>query len=198
MLADRDRAALKFFREYAERYGRPPTVRQLGEGIGIFPPNNAQRVLARLVAAGELTEDQLPSGARSLRATPPRGIPFRGRVSCGQPVEMIDEDRGRLDLGDLLKGDDLVAYEATGRSMVEAGILPGDYLIVQECPDPDPGQVVIAMLDREMLCKKYKRTRKRSIIRLAPCNGEMPPIEVDTERGHFRILGVLRSVVRKV
>ena len=193
-----DARALRAFADHCERHGRPPSIRQLGELVGIDPPNNAVRVLRRLVAAGELTEEQLPTGARAFRLPRPEGVPIRGRVSCGPGVETIDEDLGRLDLG-FLRGDDLVAYLAQGRSMVDAGILPGDYLIVRECPDPDPGQVVVAMVGREMVCKVYRRTRRKGVVRLLSCaDGDAPAIEVDTTAAPFRVLGVLRSVVRQV
>jgi len=127
---------------------------------------------------------------------PPVTVPDRGRVSCGAGVENDEEfPTAPLNVSDLFRQSDLVSFEATGTSMIDAHIAPGDRLFVRENPDPPVGSIVVVMLDREMLCKKLvKRTAHRVVLK--PCNGEAREFDFDPRGKHFRVLGVLHSVLR--
>lgn len=195
--SEQDGKALEYITAYTAERGRPPTNREVGRALGMDHPNNASRVVARLVAAGKLAKDG--GAARGLRLLAPPGlsIPLRGRVSCGPPREG-DEDGGeRIDFHRLFGREDLVGFVAHGESMREAAIRPGDWLIVRECPDPEPGRTVIAMVNRDMVCKRYYPDG--DVVRLVPCNDSVATIEVPLGgETYFRVLGVLHSVVRKV
>ena len=118
------------------------------------------------------------------------------------PAVTVEEIEGsnlmsHLALKYLKAGDGLVVFRASGSSMIEAQIADGDFLIVAENPDPPIGSVVIAVVGEQMLCKRLARRTKKSI-QLAPCNGQLEPLTIDPQQTTFRILGVLRNVLRKV
>lgn len=191
-----EQEALRLIRERLDRGVTMPSLQELADQLGIKHANSASRVLQRLERKGLLVT---PSGHRNIRLTPATGrgrlsVPHRSPVSCGPGVEVEDTD-DELDLAAMFKRDDLAAYTAVGKSMIEAGIQPGDILVVKECPAPESGQKIVAMLDRKMLCKKYHPTDYGLIV-LRSCNPEVEPIEVDPDRGQFRILGVLYTLIR--
>jgi repressor LexA len=174
-----------------------PTNLEIAERLGMTHATQAWRVIQRLQQKGQV---EAPSGHRNIKLTGSAGrvrisMPHRSPVSCGPGIEVEDTD-DELDLVAMFKRDDLVAYTAVGKSMVEAGIQPGDILVVRECPTPESGQKIVAMLDRKMLCKKYHPTGD-GLVELRSCNPDVKPIVVDPSRGHFRILGVLYTLIRK-
>jgi repressor LexA len=166
-------------------------------------PNNAKRNCDRLRSAGLLAKNEVgigrPGRPRVLKVVESAReliFPYRGRVSCGSGA--VPEDRDEvIDLRSFLKAGDAVVFRACGDSMIEAQIADGDLLLVTEDPDPPIGSVVIALVGEQMLCKRLARRTRRSA-HLEPCNGELQAFVVDTRQVTFRILGVLRTVVRKM
>lgn len=192
---EQEQKALAFISSRVAAGGAPPTMQEVADHLGLPGSVSGLRVVRRLEKAGHLDITGRHRGIKL--ANPPGGIVLadRGRVSCGPPLEPEDGDE-RLDLGAWFRGDDLASYTAVGQSMIDDGIFPGDRLIVRECPDPANGQKVIAMVDREMLCKKYY-LKGDGFVYLKACNAEVGTLVVDPSRGHFRVLGELRYVVRK-
>lgn len=194
-----DREAMDFIADRAKRCLPPPTIRELADHLGMTYSTSAVRVIERLERDGKI---ERAGGHRTIRLlSPPKWraggeLPLRNRASCGPGVEAEDTD-DRLDLAALFGRDDLAAFTAVGKSMTEAGIQPGDILIVRECPDPENGQTVVAMVDRAMLCKRFYRLRNGGVIHLRSCSPDVPTVEVDPRHGHFRVLGVLHSLIRK-
>lgn len=203
-LPEQDQKALQFIHAHIARHGYGPSIREVGEHLGMPSPNNAKRVVDRLGAGGLLRLNR-PVGGRPrpmqvVRTDAQRDedmtLPLVGKVSCGSPVELLDETGDRFDFKTFTRGDGLVVFEATGDSMIEAHIQPGDALVVKPCEDPVRGQTVVALLDRSMVCKKFVPLGDGRV-RLDPCNGAMKPIIVEPPT-QFRVLGVLHSVHRKM
>jgi repressor LexA len=202
-LSEADRKALAFVRSYAAEHGRPPSYVEIGTHLGLTHPNNAKRNCDRLRSAGLLAANEVgtraPGRPRALKLVEPARdlvFPYRGRVSCGSGAAPEDRDE-EFDLRAFLKAGDAAVFRARGDSMIEAQIADGDLLIVTEDPDPPIGSVVIALVGEQMLCKRLARRTRKTVL-LEPCNGELPPVTVDTRRVSFQILGVLRNVIRKV
>lgn len=188
-----------------------PTFAQITAELGWSSTQAATYRMKRLVAKGyvvklrrglyrlppDLAAPAPPSGRRVVGG---RGavVPYRGKVSCGAGIENDEAvDELPLDVGALLARDGVAVFEASGTSMIDAHIQPGDLLFVREDPDPPTGHTVIAMLDREMLCKRLAvRTADRVVLK--PANGEAKGYDFDPARVYFRILGVLKNVLRKV
>jgi repressor LexA len=202
-LSEADRSALAFVRSYTAAHGRAPSYVEIGTHLGLPHPNNAKRNCDRLVRAGVLGVGQVGTRAagrpRAIKLVEPARelvFPYRGQVSCGTGAAPEDRDE-EIDLRAFLKAGDACVFRARGESMIEAQIADGDLLLVTEDPDPPIGSVVIALVGEQMLCKRLAR-RTRTGALLEPCNGELRPLAVDPRRVPFRILGVLRTVVRRV
>lgn len=215
-LDDVEQKVLAFVEKSLRERGGGPTLQALADAFKWASTHAAGYRLEALEAKGYL---QRPKGARGWQVVrivpaeeppvprgrpvesprwPPAVVPDRGRVSCGAGGFENDEEfpAEPLDVGKLFRRQDLVAYEATGTSMIEAHITPGDTLFVREDPDPPTGSLVVAMVDRDMVCKKLvKRTPNRVVLK--PCNGEAKEFDFDPARIYFRILGVLHSVLRQ-
>lgn len=207
-LTDQELAALRFVRAYRAENGYPPSYREVGEHVGIRPANNANRLVRRLLDAGHLTVEEAPGGpngrrgpVRALNIVVPDDdifLPYRGKVSCGTGCENDEEfEHAPVNIADIFRRTDLAVYEATGDSMRDALIAPGDILLVRENPDPPVGSKVIAMFDRDLVCKKLAK-RSASRVRLESCSAGYEPIEFNPARlPSFRILGILYTVIRR-
>jgi repressor LexA len=204
-LSEADRKALAFIRAYTSTHGRAPSYTEVGAHLKLPFPNNAKRNCDRLVRAGYLARDQIgvrePGRPRALQFGAAHDLvyPFRGPVSCGSGNAPEDCD-DTIDIRAYLKTGDSAVFRARGTSMIDAQIADGDLLIITEDPDPPEGSVVVAMLGDDMLCKRLTRSarRARGPVVLAPCNDDLAAIVVDPALVPFRILGVLRNVIRKV
>lgn len=103
-----------------------------------------------------------------------RGIPLVGRVAAGQPIFAVENIEGHVDLGSLRHGEGVFALRVKGDSMVEAGILDGDYILVRQQETAENGDIVVALLRDEATVKFFFREPRR--IRLQPANRKMKPI----------------------
>jgi repressor LexA len=204
-LSEADHKALAFIRAYTSANRRAPSYTEVGAHLNLPFPNNAKRNCDRLVRAGYLAREEIgvrePGRPRALSFDGPHDLvfPFRGPVSCGSGNAPEDGD-DTIDIRAFLKTGDSAVFRARGTSMIDAQIADGDLLIVTEDPDPPEGSVVVAMLGDEMLCKRLARSATRAYgpVVLAPCNDDLEAIVVDPALVPFRILGVLRNVIRKV
>jgi repressor LexA len=126
----------------------------------------------------------------------PVGIPVLGRVAAGQPILAEENQSDRLDVADLFgQTDELFALKVRGDSMVDAGILEGDYVIVRKQETARAGEIVVALIEDEATVKRYQP--KRGHIELVAENPRYEPIVVQAD-ANFRVLGAVRGVVRTV
>ncbi|MCB1184753.1 transcriptional repressor LexA [bacterium] len=195
--------------------GAPPTVREVQRAFGFKAVQSAQQHLAALVAAGRLEREpgvargyRLPAGgsggADGARPTGPVGavryIPLLGRVQAGALQEAIEDPDGWLPASgpDAGAADDeggLFALTVRGESMVEAGILPGDMVVVHRQDTARDGEIVVALVEGEATVKRLRLRAGRIV--LQPENAAFAPIEIapDTE---IRILGRVVEVRRRL
>jgi repressor LexA len=201
MLNDRARDILAFIHRFMDEHGYPPTIREIGKEFGINSTNGVRYYLNLLQTAGHLRrKDKLSRGleavGRPSGATARASIPILGRVAAGQPILAEQSFDGSLDTADLF-GDtrSLFALRVRGDSMIDAGILEGDYVVVLQQERANAGEIVVGLLGDEATVKYYQP--KRGHIELVAANSKYEPIMVnpDTE---FRIIGVVRGVIRTV
>ncbi len=196
MLNDRAREILSFIQRFARERGYPPTIREIGREYGISSTNGVRYYLNLLEKAGYLRRsERISRGIEGVSKPAPRaGIPILGRVAAGQPVLAEESLEGTLEPGEMF-GDatGLFALRVRGDSMIEAGILAGDYVVVRQQEKADSGDIVVALLGEEATVKYYRPARGR--IELVAANPAYEPIAVDAQSG-FRILGVVRGVIR--
>ena len=183
---------LKFIKHQVEQKGNTPSIREIGDHLGIASPNGVAGILKRLEAKGMIKRKK--SRARSIMLTEKsssKGLPMGGQVAAGPMTEAFAQAE-RFDFDGLGKNGDFV-LEVTGESMIEAQIAPGDYVIVKRRVEANRGDiVVVADNDENQATLKYWFPEKNRI-RLQPANRDMKPIY----RKDVRVLGVVVGLVRQ-
>jgi repressor LexA len=216
MLTDRQQQIWNFLVEYVDGHGYPPTVREIGEEVGLASPSTVHAHLANLERAGLLRRDptkpralellgreraaSAPSGPVEVEAAPAREeesvtLPLIGEIAAGAPLLADENIQDYLTFPSSTKGDFLLRVR--GESMIEAGILDGDLVIVQKSQDARNGEIVVALAgDDESADEATVKTfyREAGRIRLQPENASLEPIYAD----HVQILGRVVGVFREL
>ena len=193
---------LKYIQEQIEERGFPPSVREICEATGLKSTSTVHGHLKRMERAGLLQRDSMkPRAMTLLQADKPqeknsdvRHIPIMGPVAAGSPI-LAEETMGEtLPVPDdfLKKDGDYFALVVRGESMIDAGILNGDYLIVRKQQLANNGDIVVALLDDDATVKRYYK--ENGHFRLQPENAAMKPIIVKD----LSILGKVISVYRNL
>ena len=173
---------LEFIERQISATGLPPTYRDIAEHCGYDAVGTVQDHVRALIRKGLLEKE--PGRARGLRPSyraQSSNVPILGTVPAGRPIEAIEDSRGSLSISPPPRSgagemSDLFALKVTGESMIEAGIMDGDYVIVRKQDHADDGDIVVAMIDGEATVKTLERRKGRA--RLLPANPKFSPIEV--------------------
>ncbi|MBE0476732.1 MAG: transcriptional repressor LexA [Coriobacteriia bacterium] len=183
-LTRRQAQILDFIRAEIHRRGFPPSVREIGEAVGLSSSSTVHSHLAALEDKGFIRRD--PSKPRALEVLDYRdtdravdygqvsAVPLVGQVAAGVPILAAENIEATLPLPAELAGESTFILRVRGDSMVEAGILEGDYVVVRQQSTASNGDVVVAMLEDEATVKRFFREADR--IRLQPENSAMEPI----------------------
>jgi repressor LexA len=196
-LTDRQTAILDFISRHCRDSGYPPTVREIGLAVGLASPSTVHAHLAKLEATGHIRRDPTKPRAMYVLRQPPRPAPRRpgaeplplvGSVAAGAPrlAEQDVEDW----IPTPFQGD--FVLRVTGDSMIGAGILDGDLVVVRRRPTADDGEIVVAQIDDEATVKRLRRIDGR--VHLVPENEAYAPIVAD----EVLVLGVVVGVLRKL
>lgn len=206
-LPPRQKQLLDFVAAYQDQRGIPPTLREIGEAMGIKSTNGVSDHLKALLKKGYLErvgEARTSRGVRiaqraigGFREAATVAVPVVGRVAAGAPILAEENWAGTLHLDSKLMPHDAAAFAlvVSGSSMIEDGILDGDYVFVRRQKEARDGETVVAMVDGEATVKRFYRERGR--IRLQPANSELQPIYVDGSHD-VEILGVVVGVYRRL
>lgn len=191
-LSEKDRLVFDFLRErIAEGY--VPSVREICAELGFRSTSTAHRCLERLVEAG-LIEKQGGNLNRAIRLVggESRRVPLVGTVTAGQPITAIEHIEDYLSFKPKKRYDgELFALKVRGESMINAAILDGDTVIVEQTPYADNGEIVVAMTkDGEATVKRFYK--EGGHYRLQPENDTMAPIILDEVTILGRVVAVLR------
>lgn len=200
-LTARQRRIVDFIAETVQKRGYPPTVREIGEAVGLTSSSSVHAQLANLERRGLLRKDPTKPRAMTLSESERAEgvvVPLVGRIAAGTPVlaEQNVEDHLVVPMG--FAGDaEHFALTVSGDSMVGAGILDGDVVIVRAQDAADDRDVVAVLLpgraEDEATVKRFRRQRGR--VMLVPENPAMEPFEMDPEG---RILGRVVAVLRRL
>jgi repressor LexA len=199
-LTPRQSRILEFISETVRDRGYPPTVREIGEAVGLTSSSSVHAQLANLERRGLLHKDPTKPRAMALSDQPPRAaiVPLVGRVAAGTPVlaEENVEEYLTIPMG-FVSGAEHFALRVVGDSMVGAGILDGDTVVIRSQDTARNGEIVAVLLpgpaEDEATIKRLRRERNR--ILLVPENPALQPYEMDPLG---RILGVVVAVLRKL
>jgi repressor LexA len=205
VLTDRQRQILDFLKSYVDDHGYPPTVREIGEAVGLASPSTVHAHLANLERAGLLKRDPTKPRAIELRREPKalpvsdvHRLPLVGDVAAGGPLLAEDNIEEYLAVPEpLSRGGDEFLLRVKGDSMVNAGILDGDVVVVRRQQDADDGEIVVALAGddestNEATVKRLFRDNGR--VRLQPENDALEPIYAE----HVEILGKVIGVFRQL
>lgn len=190
---ERAREILGFVRAFTREKGYPPTIREIGKAFHITSTNGVRYYLNILQKEGRL---QRRSRISRGTTTASEAIPLLGRVAAGQPILAEQNFEGSLEPAQMF-GDahGLFALRVRGDSMVDAGIISGDYVIVKHQEHANPGDMVVALINDEATVKYYRP--KGGHVELVPANQNYSAIVVEPET-EFRVLGIVRGVMRTV
>ena len=201
-LTEQQDRVLKFIARHIAEEGAPPTFRGIARHFGFASTRAAQDHVAALVRKGYL--EHRPGEARGLRlanapnAAPPIAVPILGQVAAGSPRDAVQVQLGTLPFPrELLRSgreldSDLFALRIHGDSMIEAGIVEGDFVVARTQKNASHGDIVVALLDGESTVKRLHR--KDGKILLVPENKRLRPIPVEGKE--FVIQGRVVAVQR--
>lgn len=197
-LSNRQRHILEAIRSTIQARGYPPSVREIGRMVGLSSSSTVHGYLQKLEEKGYIRRDA--SKPRAIEVLEPDAevsrtrtipVPLVGRVSAGQPVIAAENIEDIYTLPRELTGEgELFMLTVKGDSMIEAGILEGDLVLVRHQPTAENGDIVLAMLGEEATIKRFFRDGHR--IRLQPENRFYQPIIVDEARILGKVIGLFR------
>jgi repressor LexA len=204
-LTGRQREIWSFLVDYVDRHGYPPTVREIGEAVGLASPSTVHAHLANLERAGLLRRDPTKPRALELvgRGKPslepstaelPK-LPLLGQIAAGGPLLAEQNVEDEIAVPETLRGDFLLRVK--GESMIEAGILDGDIVVVRRADEARNGEIVVALAgDDESADEATVKTffREADRVRLQPENSALEPIYAP----HVQILGKVVGVFREL
>ena len=203
-ISKRQQDILEFIKDEVKSKGYPPSVREIGEAVGLASSSTVHGHLARLESKGLIRRD--PTKPRAIEildvdeaAQIPRNkvvnVPVVGKVTAGLPITAIENVEEYFPLPESLAPADEQVFmlEIMGESMIEAGILDGDYVIVKQQQTANNGDIVVAMTeDDEATCKRF--FKEKDYIRLQPENSTMEPIILRNVSILGKVIGVYRHI----
>lgn len=200
-LTNRQREILEFIKRTVVESGYQPSIREIGRHFGIRSTRGVVDHLEALERKGYISRH--PDRNRSISLDPKAGlfdgeavsVPVLGTVTAGQPILADENLIGRILIDrERLPSSDAFFLRVKGESMIDAHIMDGDLALVKPQSGAYPGDIVVALLGDEATVKRYYPEDGR--VRLKPENDSLDPIIVYPDRQDFRILGVVRGVLR--
>jgi repressor LexA len=197
---------LEFIGQSLRDRGYPPSVREIGEAVGLTSSSTVHAHLGKLQREGYLRRDPTkpraievrfdPSSHSAMAARPSRVVPLVGEVAAGTGVLASENVEELLPLPEDFTGTgSLFMLRVRGESMIDAGIFDGDYVVVRQQPDADNGDVVVAGInDDEATVKTFSRRRGKIV--LTPANPAMSPMEFDP--AETTVYGKVVTVLRRL
>ena len=205
-LTVRQRKVLDCIRDAVAARGYPPSMREIGEKVGLTSPSSVAHQLTTLEKKGFLRRD--PNRPRAIEVVSPEEIdptgsgdafpepsyvPVVGRIAAGGPILAEEAIEDVFPLPRQLVGDgQLFLLKVVGESMIDAAVCDGDWVVVRQQQVAENGEMVAAMIDGEATVKTYKR--KGGHVWLMPHNSAFQPIDGDEAQILGRVVAVLRSV----
>jgi repressor LexA len=197
---------LEFIGQRVRDHGYPPSVREIGQAVGLTSSSTVHAHLAVLQREGYLVRDPTkpraievrydPASKTAMAARPVRNIPLVGDVAAGTGVLASENVEELLPLPEDFTGPgSLFMLRVRGESMIDAGIFDGDYVVVRQQPEAENGDVVVAGInDDEATVKTFARRRGKVV--LTPANPTMAPMELDPDE--VTIYGKVVTVLRRL
>ncbi|WP_163653496.1 transcriptional repressor LexA [Listeria sp. PSOL-1] len=201
-LSKRQQNIYDFIKSEVKTKGYPPSVREIGEAVGLASSSTVHGHLARLEGKGLIRRNPTKPRAIEILAleeeapTPPVvNIPIIGKVTAGMPITAVENIDEYFPLPEYMAAgeSDIFMLEIAGESMINAGILDGDKVIVRKQSNANNGDIVVAMTDEnEATCKRF--FKEKDHFRLQPENDTMEPIILSQVSILGKVIGLFRDV----
>ena len=206
-LTARQQHILEVIRETVATRGYPPSVREIGEAVGLRSPSSVHSQIASLQRNGYLRKDPSrpraievqfdPETELSVAPAATKGVPLVGEIAAGAPIVAEERVEQVYPLPRELVGEGtLFALRVRGESMLEAGVFPGDLVVVRQQPTVEQGEMCAALIDGEATVKFFRRTKSGEVF-LDPANEGYEPIPVTPDQDGT-ILGKVVTVIRRL
>jgi repressor LexA len=206
VLTGRQQEIWDFLVDYVDRHGYPPTVREIGESVGLASPSTVHAHLANLERAGYLRRDPTkPRALELLRGRPAEAVPVAevqrlpllGQIAAGGPILAEENIEDELGVPEPLGRNADFLLRVRGDSMINAGILDGDIVVVRRQEDARNGEIIAALVGddesaNEATVKRFYRDGAR--VRLQPENDALEPTYPDYVQVLGKVVGVFRSL----
>ena len=200
-LSQRQRQILEYIVQHTEAHGYPPTVREIGEAVDLSSSSSVHAHLRALEQCGLICRDAVLTRAirvtaGSLDSYKPKtvlNLPVLGRVAAGSPMLADENIEESFPVPrEFLAGGDGFMLRVEGESMIEDGIMDGDFVIVRRQNVADNGDTVVAMVEDEATVKRFYKESGR--IRLQPANPTMAPMYFDNTEVIGKVVGLVRKM----
>lgn len=201
-ISSRQKTILDFIKSEVKEKGYPPSVREIGEAVGLASSSTVHGHLERLEKKGYIRRD--PTKPRAIEILDNDGkdnsesdivkVPLIGKVTAGLPITAIENIEEYYPLpASMVKNGEVYMLTIQGDSMIEVGIYNGDYVIVRKQSTANNGEIVVAMTDEaEATVKRFYKEKNH--IRLQPENSSMEPIILDNAVILGKVIGVIRQI----
>jgi len=193
MLTTLESRILDFVRTHLDRHGHGPTLVEIGAAVGVQSKGTVHRYVQSLTGKGYVERQR---GWRGIGlATPPvaDALPLLGRIAAGRPIEAI-ADQKNLDINALFTGPKRFVLQVSGDSMIEAGILDGDLVVIEQRDAARDGEIVVALIDNDEVTLKRIKQHRNGQVELIPANHTLTALRYAAER--VQIQGVLVGQMR--
>ncbi len=202
MLTELESRCLKTLRDYISQHGHAPTLSELGTRVGISSRGTMHRYVSNLVDKGYLERSAKP-GWRGIALTEQAAqqfntLPLLGRIAAGKPIEAIP-NQSSINLLEMFRGPNRYLLQVEGDSMIDAGILNGDLVVIESQDHASDGEIVVALVDGEEVTLKRLKHSGQAEIELIPENRTLSPMKYESERVKIQgvLVGQIRSYSRK-
>ncbi len=201
-LKQRHQQILEYLHHYTKEHGFPPSVREICSATGLRSPSTVHRYLGELESLGYLKRDPAKPRAILLTTSSPsevepeqrvKPIPVLGRISAGLPILAEEHLIDTIPFSENLVGSgNHFILKVSGESMIEAGILPEDYVIVRQQNTAENGDIVVALLGEEATVKRFYK--EQATVKLQPANSQMQPIYSNEIKVIGKVIGLYRLI----
>jgi repressor LexA len=211
-LTKRQQEIFDFIKRYSAKQGYPPTVRDIGKAVGLASSSTVHAHLANLEKLGLLRRDPskpraielldrvqkdvgsaVQDAVESVKVMMRPGLPLVGQVAAGQPILAEENIEDYIQVPAAAGGDTgEYVLRVRGESMIDVGILEGDFVVVRPQDTADDGEIIVALVGEEATVKRF--FRESDHVRLQPENATMEPIRSKDVRVLGRVVGLFRSV----
>lgn len=203
-LYTKERQIIEFITQFIQRYGYAPTLKEIGAALGMHSPATVHEHIDRLRIKGylkkldgtarglEVIEDKYHSGTSSIAVE----LPVLGYIAAGSPLEPYTDPNFYISVAPSMMSSSKPGYilQVKGQSMIEDGIMDGDYVVIQHQTDAQNGDIVVALLPNGLATLKRIYFEKERI-KLMPANSTMSPIFTTHVKIQGKVVGLLRKFV---